>query len=93
MLVRVTEEHIRKGHPRSSYSCAVALAISELFPGSYVDVTQWRVAVYPRGLSPDLALYYTPRRFDLSQDAVRFVQAFDRGDKVEPLSFALGDAY
>lgn len=76
--LKVTQEDINRGTKGSAKSCPVALALTR---EGYTNVS----------VAGDVLMrvndetWYLPFQKDVSN----FVQAFDRGDKVEPTEFAM----
>ncbi len=80
--VPVTEAHIREGRRGSLDWCPVALAIADYFGigNNSVRVRPDEIVIYDRkGVL----------RFKTSSDAVKFIERFDAGEKVEPFDCAL----
>ena len=77
MKIQVTEEDIKNGVRHFCSSCPVALAIKKLYPAeTWVSVSARRVVIEETS-------------YDLPEVAITFIQMFDKGQKVEPITFDL----
>jgi hypothetical protein len=79
-IVTVTAEHIAAGKREDCENCPIALAVAEVFAGSpYVD--EFTVMI----TAPD----GSETEFDLPDEALRFIEAFDDGGAgdVAPFTF------
>ncbi len=87
MIVKVTEQHIKKGRKNNCYSCPVALALKEARP----DVS-WVVDEGHIHHSQLTALHGTVRGYIVMPPAVKkFVCEFDTGfQNLAPFEFELG---
>lgn len=84
LVVEVTADDIRNGKPTNNCECPVALALKRL-PGvaagsAWVDFTHAEVKYTVGGETFDLV-------FSLPREAAGFIEAFDFGDPVEPVTF------
>jgi len=77
MKIRVTRKFINKGKKKSVESCPIALAIKDRFPGQYVKVYS------------DSAII-GDARYNLRR-GMRFVERFDAGKSVRPVTVELSD--
>lgn len=80
MKVTVTQHCIDSGIRHSPYGCPIAYALS------YKGCTN--VAVGPEG-EARLVRNGIPRYYSLPPIAREFIQGFDRGRKVEPITFEI----
>ena len=79
MLVQVTKDHIKRGHRKTSGNCPVALAIREL--GYEYVVVGSMTCTYAKA-------YHLPSQGgDLPSEVTRFIERFDNGVSVEPITF------
>lgn len=74
--VKITEEHIRSGKPRTITLCPIALALKDKFPYSSVRVGADDVSI-------------DDSEYNLSKEARRFVDRFDHEKPVAPATFIL----
>ncbi|WP_420431480.1 hypothetical protein [Candidatus Poriferisocius sp.] len=81
MKIEVTQDHIDTGLRRNCHQCPVALAISDVFPGSRVNVGGVDVDI----VQPDFTEIY----FCLPEKVEYFIMHFDRGLTVKPFTFAV----
>jgi hypothetical protein len=83
MLVKVTQEHVDKGKPKSYTECPIALALAEFTAEGTLPAY-----VCASGISLNNEVYRTPAA------ARRFISLFDStGPKeVSPFEFELGEA-
>ena len=81
MKIHVSQDHIRVGQPRKPFDCPIALAIAIQVPGS----TNVRV----RSTTLSFKFDKQTQVFTLSRKARKFIQAFDAGKLVEPISIIL----
>lgn len=87
VLVKVTQDHINKGKPKSNCDCAIALAIRSMLPTVVVPYGLSRVGVYYRW-----ARVFSSRGWvypDLPREAQDFIIKFDSGQSVSPFEFEL----
>lgn len=83
--IRVTAEHIEQGERNNPMACPIALAIIEQhWREAEVDVIDGHA--YASGDSVGPADYL---KADLSDEADDFVNAFDKGEAVQPFEFPL----
>jgi len=84
VLINVRQWHINHGKANEVDSCPIALVLRGLFRTKEVDVS-----------GADATVYKSTRTYevDLPGRAANFVDAFDRGDPVKPLSFYLNFRY
>jgi hypothetical protein len=81
--IKVSEDNIFDGIRKSGESCPIALAVRELFPEYVVDVELRVMRKEIRiGISGEWVEEYL-----LPPSAVDFIDAFDAGRRVEPLTF------
>lgn len=75
--VSISQEHISKGYRQQACNCPAALAIQEQTP-------------FKSPLVTDKALYLGngTNRLHNSHELCSFVRAFDRGDRVFPITFS-----
>lgn len=78
MRIDVTQEDIRRGRPRESDFCPVALALNRA-TGEYADVSWCR---------PYLGLEHTPLA-PFSKEVSDAIYLFDRGYPIDPFSFEI----
>ena len=81
ITVQVTAEDIAEGTPSSFSACPIALAVSRLFENRTVRVTGGSIRVYADTGRDVLATY------DVPWTAHRFINSFDNGEEVQPLTF------
>lgn len=82
MKVEVTQEHIDKGQRREHDKCPIALAVEDIGYKS-VSVDGKSLDAWKDKVDGVKGYIYG----DLPDEAVEFIRTFDRGDKVEPLTF------
>ncbi len=84
--INVTQDHIDKGIPGSSYKCPVALAIKETLPpgdARRISVGLCYVSFYRK---KGINRFYT---YGLPKRIVTFIETFDEKKKVRPMHFTL----
>jgi hypothetical protein len=80
IIVSVTAGHIAAGKREDCENCPIALAFAEVFPGSpYIDEFSCMIT------DDDGAEV----EFDLPDEALEFIAAFDDGLPVAPFSFTV----
>lgn len=79
MKIIVTESHIQKGARYDGGSCPIALAIMEK-----LKLNPAHIAV-----APTFITYYGGGIYRLPRKVLQFIDMFDRGEEVKPLSFDL----
>ena len=80
VIVSVTAEHITAGKREDCERCPIALAFAEIFPGAvYVDDFACMITADDG----------TEVEFDLPDEALEFIGAFDDGLPVAPFSFTV----
>jgi hypothetical protein len=78
VIVSVTTEHIAAGKREDCERCPIAPAFAEVFPGSpYIDEFSCMI-------TDDDG---TETEFDLPDEALEFIRAFDDGEDVAPFTF------
>ena len=77
MKIKVTQQHIDAGIKKKCLYCPVALAIKDVFPTEYVNVS-------------DLYVRIGDNVYDLFPIVTRFILDFDYGYPVSPFEFELG---
>lgn len=82
VLVNITQQHIGDGIQSDRCSCAVALAIKEATSFYYVAVGAMTFDYQAKALT-------YPLRMELSPKVMDFIEKFDDGDPVSPMSFTL----
>lgn len=75
--VTVEEKHIKAGRRGQANSCPIALALNEQYDTEESHVSYKWCFVGPIGDHP----------YDLSRRAIKFIEDFDNGEKVEPATF------
>jgi hypothetical protein len=80
--VSVTAGHIAKGEPRSAFSCPVACALADAFPGARCHAGRNALTVYDRCGTRCL-------RVPHPDSVLKFIRAFDSGQPVDPFTFEL----
>lgn len=79
VTIEVTQKHIDEGIPASHDRCAVALSLSDAFPGKKI------VSAFSCVLVGELNYIYPP-------EVTQFINAFDEeDDELEPFFFTLPD--
>ena len=85
ITVKVTKADIRKGKPRDSHFCPVALALKRATGRPWVASITW---LYPGSVEEAL-----PNRGDRMRltppEVTHFMREFDEGNKCAPFSFTL----
>lgn len=87
VTVRVRQDHINRGEPRSANRCAVALAIQELLDDDNVQISVCYSEVVLRRISPG----FVPVCHALAtRRMTRFISRFDRdGTATQPVTVRL----
>lgn len=83
--IEVTEKHIKKGNPEDPFNCPVALAVRAVTKKPIVGVVEDRII-----LADDE--YSDQTKFVVPKKVTRFIERFDDGKSVQPLSFSLREA-
>jgi hypothetical protein len=84
--VSVTAEHIARGVPRSAFSCPVAYALEEAFPGTDCYAGRDNLTVYDSDSGGGLRMRV---RVPHPDSVLKFIRAFDSDQPVEPFTFEL----
>ena len=74
LRVRVLKRHIKAGKPESSCSCPIAQAVREVSPKK-------------KRVSVSHFLTVGKKHYDLPKVAIRFIDRFDAGKSVKPITF------
>lgn len=88
LAVKVTKNHIRHGQRSDPSSCPIALAVTEHLYGEDPDVNINEVTVD----ADECTVSYTTtvhKTFKTPKAAAKFIEAFDHGKKVQPLTVTL----
>lgn len=78
--VNVTKEDIIKGVPKDGQSCPIALALLRATGADEVDVTRESITIDRGGVR---------KRIKAPETATAFIDAFDYGYALDPISFTL----
>jgi len=78
MKVKITENHIKKGHRCSGSTCPVALAIKEFTPFKSLSVGLLYIYIEYNNMSKIVRM---------PENVQRFISKFDSHQLVEPIEF------
>jgi len=85
--ITVTAQHIARGQPRSAFSCPIAFALEDAFPGTDCYAGRDNMTVYPH--DPDGGCAPWSLRVPHPDSVLEFIRAFDSDLPVEPFTFEL----
>ena len=84
MKVKVLEDDIADGDPRTCVSCPIALALLAVDGVDFASVgTKMARVRFAGRAEKEFSIYRLPA------EAIRFIAQFDRGNKVEPFEMEL----
>lgn len=83
MKIKITKYHIAAGIREACSLCPIALAVKEMFPDSYVYVSD-RIAVFPKHPSE-----WKMKKWSGTQKMLQFIENFDNGLPVKPTTFTV----
>lgn len=81
MKIHVTQRHIESGKPKDNHACPIALAVKSINTEfTRIPINSIRVGRHLIAINEEI--------YELPNIANQFITDFDKGEKVEPFTFA-----